>query len=153
MEYKVFGPAEGDKQNIGDFIKDMDYLFTPTLASRLNIDDYIDKIYTNATKFTYMEGDRIVAMGITYINKKPLESFGTYLAVSPEYSDTGIGLDLVVKTIRYAEEFGSASFRVMIRASNKILLKFYKKMGFEVTREEQYPNSDVLEYEMVKVFK
>ena len=152
MEYKIFGPKEGDKTIIGDFMKRMDSNFTPTLASRLNLDEYIEKIYNNATKFTYWDKDKLIALGISYINKAPLESFGAYVVVDPAYESYGLGLDICMKSFKYAKEFGSASFRVKIRDSNTMLNKFYLKQGFKLIHQGTYPNSDIKENELVKNF-
>lgn len=152
MEYKVFKPGEASVDLVARFIKDMDKLFIPTLSSRVDLDEYAAKMCKNATMFSYLEDGEIVALSVAYINKAPLESFGTYLAVHPDLADTGIGLVLTVKNIKYAEKMGSASFRVKIRASNEMLYRFYVKQGFVKTKEETYPNSDIIEYEMVKRF-
>lgn len=117
----------------------------------MNRDDYIKKIYEKATKFLYEENKKIIALSLVYVNKAPNESFGTYLCVDPRYNDVGLGLELVLKALKYAKEYGSSSFRVMIRSSNSMLFKFYSKLGFKVTQELKYPNSEITEYEMVKL--
>ena len=152
MDYKVLKPNEGNFEDLRDFITEMDKFFIPTLASRVNIDEYCHKIFSNATRFIYVENGTIIAMSIAYINPSPKESFGTYMAVRPEYEADGLGLDLTRKSIKYAKEIGSSSFRLMMRASNQMLLKFYLKQGFKITKEETYPNSDIKEYELVKNF-
>lgn len=152
MEFKILGPGEGNKDQIGSFMKDMDKYFIPPLATRINLDEYIDKIFNNATKFTYFEGDRLIAIGINYVNKAPDETFGTYLVVDPEFESYGLGLDIALKALKYAEKFGTASFRVKIRNSNKMLNKFYLKQGFKIVNQSPYPDSDDLQNELIKYF-
>lgn len=152
MKYKIQQPGEGNKEAIKNFIEKMDKFFTPTLASRVNIEVYCNKIFKNATKFIYEEKGDVIALCIVYVNEAPKESFGTYLAVLPEYATYGLGLDLVRKAIKYAKSKGSSSFRVKIRASNKMLYKFYQLQGLSKVNEENYPNSDIVEYELVKLF-
>lgn len=152
IEYKVFQPKEISFDKLYDFIKESDKLFIPTLSSLVELKEYTEKIYNNATCFVYLNDEDIIALSIAYVNKAPKETYGTYLAVKPEFEADGLGLDLVRKSISYAKEFGSSGFSLQIRSSNTMLLKFYLHQGFTIIKEGLYPNSDIKELDLNKKF-
>lgn len=152
IKYKVYHPKEISFYKLYDFIKESDKLFIPTLSTLVDLKEYTEKIFNNATCFAYLEEGEIIALSIAYVNKAPQETYGTYLAVKPEFEADGLGLDLVRKAIGYAKEFGSSGFSLQIRSSNKMLLKFYLHQGFTIIKEGLYPNSDIKELDLNKKF-
>ena len=154
LKYECWNPGEGPFEKFKDFVIDNENLFEPSLAIRVNLEEYVHKMYYNGRKQFYLnDKDEIIACSVGYLNPAPSSSFGTYLLVLPEYESNGLGLDFVLNSLKYAKEIGSMAFKLKIRASNSMLIKCYKKLGFTITAENYFPNTDVLEYEMTKIFK
>ena len=152
IEYFRYGPGEGPEDDFFQFVKDSDAFFNPPLSVRVNVEEYAKKMFLNGTKQWFADNGKIIALSVAYYNKPPQESFGTYLFVLPEYESNGLGLKLVQNTLKYLKEFGADRYRVKIRASNKMLYKFYLLMGFKKTGEGLFPNTDEVEYELTKFF-
>lgn len=152
IEFKIYKPEEGPKSEISQFIKDMEGLSLTHLGMKTDLDTYIDKTYKNATKFTYWDDGNLIGLGLAYINKAPRESFGTYLCVHPDYASDGLGLDISLKALKYAETFGTDRYIVVVRDNNKMLNKFFKKLGFIKTNSLMVENSNILENEYTKYF-
>lgn len=152
IEYYKYGPGEGPKENFHDFVMNSDNLFCPSLSSRVDLETYIKKMYDNGTKQIYIENGAIIGLSVSYINKAPNYSFGTYLLILPEYEGYGLGLAMVKNNLKYAKEIGCKEYRLRIRASNKMLYKFYKSMGFIESEKIPYEGTDEFQYEMIKYF-
>ena len=152
MKFEINKPSEGQREAFEQFIINSDDWFEPKLSSLTTVTDYASKLYKYGTKYICFEGNEIIGCCVAYINKAPEFSFGSFLIVNPQYEGLGIGLQLIAKAIQNAKVEGSEGFKLKMRSTNFMLLKFYKKMGFEITEKDFYPNSDVMEYELTKVF-
>ncbi len=153
VEFKVFKPGESDPDKLYDFLMEVDDYLTPTLSSRVNLVDYSQKLSRQATNFVAMNGDEIIGLSSFYFNESPEMSFGTYLCVKNEWQkEGGIGIKLLTDSIDYCEKNGSKGFWCAIRKSNKPLRKLYRYLGFSIKSEETYPNSDVVELYIEKIF-
>lgn len=152
MKFELYKPSEGNQEAIERFIINSDGWFLPKLSLQTNVSEYASKLYNFGTKYICFDSDEIIGCCIAYINKAPYFSFGSYLIVDPRYEGLGIGLQLITNAIKDAKAAGSKGFKLKMRATNAMLLKFYKKMGFEITGKNFYPNSDIMEYELTKIF-
>ena len=153
IEFRMFSPEGLPAHQLLSFLEEVDDYFTPTLSSRVNLSDYSRKLSKQATNFVAIEDDKIVGLSSCYFNKAPEMSFGTYLCVKKEFQkDGGIGIKLISDTIDYCEQNGSKGFWCAIRKTNKPLRKLYKILGFSIRSEQTYPNSDVIELYIEKMF-
>lgn len=143
VKFLLYKPGEIDVESLESFLKETDDYVIPSLSTLVNISDYAKKLAEKATMFVALDGFKIVGISATYVNKAPSFSYGTYLCVLKPYQDDMIGIDLILKSIDYCKEYGSASYRGEIRKANKVLWHFYKRLGFVAIEESVYPNSDV----------
>lgn len=153
--YEVLPAGQIDVSEFFKFAEDTDHLFIPRLSSRVQLQEYIGKMALHATIFTVRDledNSKLIACNAVYVNKTPLNSFATFLAVREEYASYGIGAKLIIKAIRYCQEFGSAAYSLKMRASNKVMYDFYCRLGFKKIAEAKYPNSEEIEYELEKTF-
>ena len=153
VEFKVYRSGESDANKLYDFLMEVDDYLTPTLSSRVNLVDYSRKLSRQATNFVAMNGEEIIGLSSFYFKESPDMSFGTYLCVKNEWQkEGGIGIKLLTDSIDYCEKNGSKGFWCAIRKSNKPLRKLYRYLGFSIKSEETYPNSDVVELYIEKIF-
>lgn len=152
IEYIISKPGEGLKDKFIYFIIKSDLWFIPTLSERTDLETYADKLYNKGTKFICLENGDIIGAAVVYVNSAPDYTFGTYLAVNPKYEGDGIGLQLILESLQYAKKIKSKGYKLKMRTTNQMLLKFYKRLGFEITGENKYENSDLHEYELTKLF-
>mgnify|MGYP001081591077 CR=1 FL=1 len=150
--FEIIEPGNGNFEELYEYLKEIDHTHIPSISSRVNLEEWTMKLIKNATLFIYRDNGKIVACVADYVNKAPNYTFGTHLSAKSQYSDFLLGPQLVTKSLKYAEAYGSAGKRGKIRASNKALLAFYIKLGFEVIAESVFPNSNVVELEIMKTF-
>lgn len=144
LQFEIKVKTEFDKEELSNFVWKTEGRLTPSLSSRVNIDEFIDRVHQNATFFIARdtENNKIVALNIVYVNKAPERSYATFLAVLEEYESMGIGARLILNAIKYSKKEGSACYSLSMRKSNEIMLAFYQKNGFVIENEKKYPNSN-----------
>lgn len=139
FEYVIKKPLEEDVEVIHRFLIETDNLSIPPLSHRMNLLDFARKLQKNATLFEYTLEGKVIALNAVYVNKNPVDSFATSLAVLPEYEGYGLGAKLILKAIKYCKEYGSEGYRLQMRESNSDMLNFYLNKKFAVISEEDYP--------------
>ena len=147
-------PKEENLDDLCKFLQRVDELFNPTLSSQHNLRFFAEKLQNNATLFEIKSdnGD-IIALNAVYVNKAPDKSFATILAVNPQYDGYGLGAKLVLKAIKYCQEYGSSEYELIITATNnENMLNFYERNGFIKKGNIHYTNGVAKQY-LVKSFK
>ena len=152
ISYLVYTPDTVDYKEFLCFLQETDDLIIPRLSSRVNLEEYAKKVTKNATMFIVKKGIEWIAVQAVYFNPYPEFSFSTHLCVKKEYQNTSVGLDLYVLQRKYLKEHRTKGVRFAIRKSNDALLKFHLKTGATIIGEHNYPNTDIVELEMEKVF-
>lgn len=152
LEYEIILPGRGNYDELLGYIKDIDETHIPSISSRVNIEEWVRKLIDHATLFVYRDQGRIVACVADYVNKAPELSFSTHLSCRHEYADHMLGPDLVIKSIKYEQQYGSAGKYGKVRESFRNILKFYTKLGFKVVNKSHFPNSSEVELEIRKLF-
>ena len=153
IKYELYKPGEIESKLLYNFLTEVDDYLTPTLSSRVNLEDYSGKLSRQATNFVAFDDDKMIGLSSFYFNEVPDMSFGTYLCVKEEYQkDGGVGIKLLTDSIDYCEKNNSKGFWCAIRKTNKPLRRLYKYLGFTIKSEQTYPNSDVVELYIEKIF-
>lgn len=147
--YQIVEPKKENFDIFSSFVREMDSNFIPSISSRVNIDNYILKMYENATIFKITSEDKIIACNVVYVNEGK-DAFATFLAVRPEYENFGLGAKLIYKALRFCEEKGCLFYSLKMRISNKVMYDFYIRLGFDKIKVTKYPNSNEYEVELVK---
>jgi len=153
IEYSIYQPGTLDYHQFWEYLKEVDNLLIPPLSSRVNLAEYAEKVCNRAILFVAKNEQEWVGVEAVYFNKYPDFSFTTHLSVKKEYqNDSNVGMELMLRQLRYLKENGTKGLRFSIRKSNKQLLNYHLKTGGKIISEHTYPGTDIVEVEMEKVY-
>lgn len=153
IEYYIYEPNTVDYQEFLLFLRETDDLIIPPISSRVNLEEYAQKVAKNATMFVAKKGEEWIGVEAVYFKPYPDFSFSTYLCVKQEYqNESVVGIELMLRQKRYLKEKRTKGLRFAIRKSNAPLLNYHLKTGGIIIAEHAYPGTGVIEVEMEKVF-
>lgn len=153
IEYNIYEPNTVDYQDFLLFLQETDDLIVPPISSRINLEDYSQKVTKNATMFVAKKGEEWIGVEAVYFKPYPEFSFSTYLCVKKEFqNDSTVGMELMLRQKRYLKENRTKGLRFAIRKSNAPLLNYHLKTGGRIIAEHTYPGTDIVEVEMEKIF-
>ncbi len=151
--YFTYQPNTIDYNDFLSFLKETDDLIEPRLSTRVDLSDYAKKVVNNAVLFVAKNGEEWIGVEAVYFNEYPDFSFTTHLSVKKEYQKTStVGMELMLRQLRYLKEHRTKGLRFTIRKSNTALLKYHLKTGGRIINEHTYPGTDIEEVEIEKVF-
>ena len=133
MDIKIQHIRAGTKnRQLKDFLIKTDCFFMPNLSSRVNIEDYIEKIMEFADHFCAFDDlDNVVACGSVYFNNKEI-GYITSFVVDPNIQHQGYGTLIMCKILEEARREKINKIDCEVFVDNQKALKFYKKNGFEI---------------------
>lgn len=153
IEYYIYEPGTIDYKNFLSFLQETDDLIIPPISSRVDLEEYAQKVTKNATMFVAKKGEEWIGVEAVYFKPYPELSFSTYLCVKREYQDNStVGMELMLRQKRYLKENRTKGLRFAIRKSNVPLLNYHLKTGGRIIAEHIYPGTDIVEVEMEKIF-
>ncbi|WKD22021.1 GNAT family N-acetyltransferase [Pseudoalteromonas sp. KG3] len=132
---------EGDFTPFFKLLNEVDADFSPTLSSRVNLEQYALKLLKVATVFGVYKQNQLVGAIAVYMND--LESkiaFCPFIAILPNSRGQGLSqrlLELAIAELK-SKQFNSLSLTVRADSPASYL---YKKVGFKVINEFNYENS------------
>lgn len=113
------------------FIKENDNNFTPPLRDSLDLNAYSQKLWENAELITEFSGNTPIAVSATYMNDSNSNvAYLSYINVSSDFQNKGIGKILIGKTISRSKEKGFKELRLEVKRNNEVALHFYLNIGF-----------------------
>ena len=119
-------------------LEEVDSDFNPPLSSSLNLHDYAQKIYHNASIFSLHEEGKLVAALAVYSNDPNREiAFCTMLAVSKQHRNYGSGTNLVRTTVDFLKKKSFKVFRLEIYKNNPKAIAFYERLNFAAFSETE----------------
>lgn len=105
--------------------------FIPPLASRVNIDEYSDKLSEKAVTFSAFDGEELVGLVAAYFSMTPEgEAFISNVSVTGEYAGTGLANELLDLCINYAREHHFSGIVLEVAEINGRAVRFYENHGF-----------------------
>lgn len=153
VEYLICQPGTIDYADFLQYLRETDHLIIPNLSSRVDLVEYAKKVTSNATLFIAKVGKEWIGVEAVYFHEYPEFSFTTYLSVKENYQkDSIVGMELMLRQLRYLKEHKSKGLRFAIRKSNKALLNYHLKTGGRIISEHLYPGTDIVEVEIEKIF-
>lgn len=153
IEYFEYQPGTLDYREFLEFLRETDDLIVPRISSRVNLEEYAERVCKRAVLFVAKDGLTWVGVEAVYFNKYPDFSFSTYLCVKKEYQNkTNVGMQLMLNQKKFLKENGTKGLRFAIRKSNAALLNYHLKTGGKILNEHTYPGTDIVEVEMEKIF-
>lgn len=127
------------REDLFNFIDQVDGLFIPSLSKRVRIVDYASKIFQFATRFeAWCEGE-LVGLLAVYANTGK-NAYLTLLVVLADYQSSGIASHLLDSFIVFLKDNEYDNVSLAVRTGNLKAIALYKKKGFVVSDkiEEQY---------------
>ena len=119
------------KKQIEVYFAELDSFFTPSLSSRLNIEEYAEKISTRAERFEAWSGNRLVGMVNVYMNDTTTrEAFITNVSVHPDFQRQGIAHALLESCFAQARLRGFLRVTLRVSPANKGAIKLYECLRF-----------------------
>ena len=120
-----------DIKKIAEFLKIVDKEFVPPLSERGDINDRVRKEFSEGRYLVYEEDNNVVGI-LCFFDKWKKERCGyiSILAVHPKMRGRGIGSKLIEYAICRLKEKGVKDVYTRTWSTNKVGLRFYKRLGF-----------------------
>lgn len=109
--------------------------FSPPLEDWVDIADYARKMAGKAVCWLAYCNNEVVGFAACYVNKSPLYSFWTMLAIRKEYRNRMIALQIEPIIITYCREYGSSGIKAEVDPRHVDLIKLHRHFGFIPTIE------------------
>jgi len=121
------------KTEIAEHLRDCDDDFVPPLSSRVEIEEYAEKIQCKATRFEAWVDDNLIGLIAAYFNDKEKQcAFITSVSVFREWTGKGIGSELLQQCLGYAKTSSMKQLSLDVAVNNLPAIRLYKKNGFIV---------------------
>ena len=106
-------------------------LFIPPLSSKVNIEEYAQKLLLYAERFEAWKHDQLVGLVAVYVNDPDKEkAFITNVSVLQKLGGRGIAKQLIEQSLSGAKEQEFKKIVLEVSADNHAALGLYKKMHF-----------------------
>lgn len=153
IQYKLYQPGELNAEIIHSFLVAMDDCLTPKLSSRVNLVEFAAEIAKLATHYVAYDGNKLIGLCLFYVNDGDVsQAWLTYLCIDRLYQSHGIGRNLVQAMLEYCSACNMTKIGAVMRKNNSLLKQFYSRFGFSVVSEDRYPNSEISELQIEKIF-
>ena len=135
-EYLIKDIAEISSQTIVDFLQQIDNDYTPSLSTKISLQDYSEKIKTLGHVIIDPCKDFIHGIAVIYCNDSETQkAYIPLVGVSKEFSGQGVAKRIVKELIYFAKY---KNFKVIGIHSNKsVSIKIYQSLGFVVVGNPQ----------------
>lgn len=123
-----------DAQNIKSHFLSCDKNFLNDLSSRINLDDYIQKLVEKSVRYEAWENDRLVGLLAVYRQnpQSPDADFITNMTVSETHAGQKVASHLLSYCISQTQ---NTEIRLEVGKDNHRAMNLYKKFGFKQSRE------------------
>ncbi len=111
--------------------------FIPKLDTRVNIEEYSNKIEQFAITFEAWNNEQLVGMIATYLNQENELGFITNVSVLKDYMGAGIASKLLEMCINYVANKNFKNIQLEVGNSNIPAINFYKKYNFVAIEKQE----------------
>jgi len=116
---------------IAGHLKECNCQFVPKLSSRINIDQYANKIFEKAVRFEAINQGKIIGLVAIYCNdEKKSSAYITSVSVKKDYQGMGIGSELLDAGIKYVKTLEFKSIELEVSSMNIKAINLYEKKNF-----------------------
>ena len=130
-KFEIVQIKDKDREELKKFLIQEDSSFIERLSSRVNIEDYNNKIIKNATIYGVKVENDIVAIIAYYRNDYETNiAYLTYLCVNSKYRKNNLATKLLNIMVNDCIEKNFKIIRLETDKQNNIARKFYEKKGF-----------------------
>ncbi len=114
-------------------LRECDVDISPRLSSRVNIDDYAQKLISHAVRFEAWTDSRLVGVLAAYCNDPERKiSYITNVSVLKGMRGNGIADRLMMECVQNAKKYDFKKISLEVSAENYPAIKLYEKHGFIV---------------------
>lgn len=128
IDYKINSASQ---EKIKSHFLKCDEIFFEQLNNRVNIEEYIKKIFKNAKKIEAWFDNDLVGLLAMYENFDNNFAFITNFSVDRENKGKGIALRLLKSSIECAEKNGFSEIKLEVNETNIAAISIYNKIGFK----------------------
>lgn len=110
--------------------------FTPSLGSRVTIEEYASKLHNRAERFEAWSNDLLVGLVAVYANDGRGHGYISSVSVLPEWTGQNIATTLLKKSIEFLAHASFRSVRLKVGKQNHSAISLYCKLGFKCESED-----------------
>jgi GNAT superfamily N-acetyltransferase len=140
IEYCV---GKSCKKDISQHLYECDDFFVPLLSSRVNLDEFAEKIFSSCTTFEAWHCNDLVGLVSCYFNNERFV-FINHVSVCKSFQRKGIINTLLKDCIQQSKKRDFYFLRLEVHDHNKIAKKIYKNYGFQLVSRKK----DLLLFEL-----
>jgi ribosomal protein S18 acetylase RimI-like enzyme len=118
-------------EDIADHLRICSDQFAPTLESRVNIEEYSEKIRNFANTFEAWFEQKLVGLVAAYQNTKSNQAFVTSVSTTPRYAGNGIGFILMAEMIEFYRSSSIFIIELEVNSRADQAISLYRKSGFQ----------------------
>ena len=112
--------------------------FIPPLSSRINLEEYAQKIHDKAVTFEAWQDKTLIGLIAAYFSSNEQKmAFITNVSVYSNYMGAGIASKLLGMTIHYASQHHYSAINLEVNCNNTAAINFYKKNHFFQTETKE----------------
>jgi GNAT superfamily N-acetyltransferase len=105
--------------------------FIPSLSSRVEINNYAQKIASKAVRFEAWSGGVLIGLAAVYCNDQDKHiAYLTSVSVLRAWTNKGIAVRLVGQCVEYAKTSGARRISLEVACYNMRAISLYEKNGF-----------------------
>lgn len=114
-----------------------DNCFEPSISSLVgDLKIYAEKLYKNAYTFKALYNNEVIGFTSFYCNDhQNYEGYLTQIVVLKQYRKNGVGQLLLNKVVEVCCDKKMKSLKLEVFNDNNFAINFYKKNGFEISKE------------------
>jgi ribosomal protein S18 acetylase RimI-like enzyme len=129
--------------DILNHLNNCDDNFIPKLSSKVNLQDYSNKIFDNAVRYEAWFNNDLIGLVAVYQNIIKQEMFITNVSIENKYTGNGIANQLMNQLLILFNSQDFNKIKLEVEVNNKIAINLYTKYNFKL--ESQNANSLTLE--------
>ena len=134
VDYKV---NTASAKELAALMKSRDEDFSPQLSTRLDIDEYGEKLKTCAVNFEAWDGNMLVGIVSAYINNCDImQAYIPMVCIDKSFSGRGIARRLMHEFINYANEKGFFESKLEVDKDNESAIALYKSLDYKVESQD-----------------
>lgn len=126
----VYQLKTAKEEDICFHLNDCSDSFIPSLNSRVNIEEYANKIAERAVTFEAWTNGMLIGLIATYFNFEAKFGYITSVSVSKKFMGVGIASELLKRCISYANTNKLKEIKLEVYKENIPAINFYKKYNF-----------------------
>ena len=106
--------------------------FVPPLSGRVKIEDYAEKITSNAARFEAWSGRTLIGLVAAYCNDREKGvAYVTSVSVLREWTGRTVAAHLLDRCVEHAKASGMRQISLKVSRDNTAAVKLYEKIGFK----------------------